>query len=310
MEVNMVRRSAVALLVVLSCARAASAADHPSFRVEASGTGRPMILIPGLASSGDTWDTTVARYRTRFTCHVLTVAGYAGVPPIDGPLLPAVRRDLAEYIRAQKLDRPIIVGHSLGGTLALTLAIEYPDLVGPLVIVDILPFLAGPNMRVKSVAEAQPAIAAMEAYMSTMTQAQWDASAKTGASVRYMVTGDAGFDTLKAWGLATDRQTLIRGLAEVYGADLREDIARIASPTLVLGTWRGVHEQLLANKIDVPKADFLKEFSAQYAKLPRLHFALHDSARHFIMWDDPMWFFDELDAFFADPAARVRSRGF
>lgn len=51
-------------------------------------------------------------------------------------------------------------------------------------------------------------------------------------------------------------------------------------------------------------------FAAQYAKLPRLHFALHDSARHFIMWDDPMWFFDELGAFFADAAARVRSRGF
>ena len=56
-----------------------------------------MILIPGLASSGATWDTSVARYRTRFTCHVLTVAGFAGVSPIDGPLLPAVRRDLAEF---------------------------------------------------------------------------------------------------------------------------------------------------------------------------------------------------------------------
>jgi len=269
-----------------------------------------MILIPGLASSGETWDTTVARYRARFACHVLTVAGFAGVPPIDGPLLPAVHRDLAEYIRAQKLDRPIIVGHSLGGTIALMLAIEFPDLVGPLVIVDILPFLAGPNMQVKTVAEAQPAIAAMEAYMSKMTQEQWEASARSGANVRYMVTGDGGFEALKAWGLATDRASLIRGLAEVYGADLRENIARIASPTLVLGTWKGVHDQLLANKIDVPKADFLKEFAAQYAKLPRLHFALHDTGRHFIMWDDPAWFFGEIDAFLADPQARVQSRGF
>jgi pimeloyl-ACP methyl ester carboxylesterase len=269
-----------------------------------------MILIPGLASSGQTWDTTVARYRTRFACHVLTVAGFAGVPPIDGPLLPAVRRDLAEYIRTQKLDRPIIVGHSLGGTLALSMAIEYPDLVGPLVIIDILPFLAGPNMQVKTATEAAPAIAAMEASMSKMTQAQWDGSARTGASVRYMVTGDAGFETLKAWGMATDRHALIRGLAEVYGADLRDDIARITVPTLVLGTWRGVHDQLLTNTIDVPKADFLKEFAAQYAKLPRLHFALHDTGRHFIMWDDPEWFFREVDAFLDDPPARVHTRGF
>ncbi|HEY7185216.1 MAG TPA: hypothetical protein VH436_01645, partial [Vicinamibacterales bacterium] len=73
---------------------------------------------------------------------------------------------------------------------------------------------------------------------------------------------------------------------------------------------RGVHDQLLTNTIDVPKADFLKEFAAQYAKLPRLHFALHDTGRHFIMWDDPEWFFREVDAFLDDPPARVHTRGF
>ena len=233
-----------------------------------------------------------------------------GRPPIDGPLLPAVRRDVVEYIRQQKLDHPIIVGHSLGGTLALSLAIEYPDLVGPLVIVDILPFLAGPLMQVKTAAEAQPLIATMEAYMAKMNQAQWEDYAKSGASTRYMVTSAADFETLVKWGMTTDRQTLIRALAEVYRADLREDIARITSPALVLGTWRGVHDQLAANKIDVPKAEFLKEFAAQFARLPRLHFALHDTARHFIMWEDPAWFFRELDAFFTDPAATVRERGF
>jgi len=165
-------------------------------------------------------------------------------------------------------------------------------------------------MQVKTASDAAPAIAAMDAYMSNMSQAQWDAYAKSGAATRYMVTAPADLETLIQWGVASDRRTLTGALAEVYRSDLRDALARIASPTLVLGTWRGVHEQLLTNTIDVPKADFLKEFAAQYAKLPRLHFALHDSARHFIMWDDPMWFFDELDAFFADPAARVRSRGF
>jgi len=42
----------------------------------------------------------------------------------------------------------------------------------------------------------------------------------------------------------------------------------------------------------------------------RLHFALHDTACHFIMWDDLMWFFNGLDAFVADPSARVQTREF
>ena len=65
-----------------------------------------MILIPGLMSSGDTWKSTVARYQDRFRCHVLTLAGFAGVPPIKDPLLATVRRELVDYIRAQRLIDP------------------------------------------------------------------------------------------------------------------------------------------------------------------------------------------------------------
>ncbi len=54
----------------------------------------------------------------------------------------------------------------------------------------------------------------------------------------------------------------------------------------------------------------LQTFDEQFRKLPRLHFAMADSSRHFIMLDDPKWLFGELDAFLADPDARVRVRGF
>jgi N-formylmaleamate deformylase len=297
-------------LLIGAAAVSFSAAEPTSFRVQVSGRGRPIIFIPGLNSSGETWDATVARYRDRFESHVLTLAGFAGVPPINSPLLATVRTQLASYIRSRGLDDPIIVGHSLGGTLALALGIDHPDLVGPLVIVDGLPFLAGPSMQVKTVAEARPAVARMEAYAATLTDEQFVTMAKSGASTRYMVTSDADAATLVRWSMASDRQTMFRALAEVYSTDLREDISKIASPVLVLGTWRGIHDQLVKAKIDIPREGFVATFRDQFAKRPRLHFAMHDSARHFIMWDDPAWFHGELDSFFADPSARVRERGF
>jgi pimeloyl-ACP methyl ester carboxylesterase len=52
---------------------------------------------------------------------VPTLAGFAGTPPIDTPLFPTVRRELAEYIREHHLDRPIVIGRSLGGMLAMAL---------------------------------------------------------------------------------------------------------------------------------------------------------------------------------------------
>lgn len=302
-----------AVLCAVATASTVMAADPPaprSFRVKVTGQGQPMILIPGFASSGDTWSTTVARYRDRFACHVLTLAGFAGVPPIDQPLLASVRTELAEYIRTQHLTRPIIVGHSLGGTLALAIAADHPDLVGPIVIVDSLPFLAGAQMQAKTLEDARPSIAAMRAYMANQTRAQYDAYVRSGGATSFMVTSPADLDIIKQWGLASDQRTAADAMADLMSLDLRDDVARIESPTLVLGTWSGLHEQLAKYGTNVPRAAFVETFATQYAKLPKLHFALSDTARHFIMFDDPRWFFEQLDAFLAAPSASVRIRGF
>lgn len=281
-----------------------------SFRVQVTGRGRPMILIPGMMSSGETWTTTVARYQDRYQCHVLTLAGFAGVPPIATPLLATVRAELAAYIRTQRLDRPIIVGHSLGGTLALALAADHPDLIGPLVIVDSLPFLAGAQFQAKTVEDAKPGVAAMRTYMTTQTPEQFQAYVKAGTATEFMVKSPADHETIKKWGLGSNQRTVADAMADLMMIDVRKEVARITSPTLVLGTWVGLHEQLKKYGVALSRADVIRTFEEQFAALPALHFAITETARHFIMFDDPKWFFSELDAFLANPALVVRDRGF
>src|SRR6185436_7714233 len=105
---------------------------HPSFAVRVVGSGRPMILIPGLACPGDVWDGALAHWSSRYRMHVLTIAGFAGQSSIEPPLLDTVRRDLLRYLAEQGLDRPVVVGHSLGGFLAWWLAATVPESVGPI----------------------------------------------------------------------------------------------------------------------------------------------------------------------------------
>jgi hypothetical protein len=57
-------------LILFSLTLACGLWAQDPFQVKVTGHGRPVILIPGLSSSGETWDTTVARYQDRFQCHV------------------------------------------------------------------------------------------------------------------------------------------------------------------------------------------------------------------------------------------------
>src|SRR5471032_1491919 len=136
---------ASSLLLAYTPARAAA---HPAFHVDVTGEGAPIILIPGLSSPGAVWDGTVQHLcvQQRHQCHVLSLAGFAGTPPIAEPLLPAVEQQLSDYIAANHFDHPIVIGHSMGGFLGMKLAADHPDQVGRLVIVDTLPALAAIQM--------------------------------------------------------------------------------------------------------------------------------------------------------------------
>jgi pimeloyl-ACP methyl ester carboxylesterase len=88
----------------------AAAADHPSFKVDVTGQGAPVILIPGLGSPGEVWSGTVAHYCGKRQCHVLSLAGFAGQPAIGTPLIATVEQQLSDYIREHQLEHPVVIG--------------------------------------------------------------------------------------------------------------------------------------------------------------------------------------------------------
>jgi pimeloyl-ACP methyl ester carboxylesterase len=281
---------------LLTIALAAGLLAQAPFQVKVTGHGQPMILIPGLSSSGEVWDTTVERYKGRYECHVLTVAGFAGVPRVPAPMLDRVRDGIAEYIQQKRLDRPVIVGHSLGGFLALSLASKYPALAGKLVIVDSYPFLAAVMDPGATPAKAKEMAAPMRDRIAGETQDEYERYVKSGVGTRTMVTSESGFERIVAWGLASDRTAVGDAMYEMFAADLRDDLARIKSPALVLGSW-------IAYKEYTDRVRTQANLRGQYAKLAGVQVEVTDTARHFIMWDDPNWMFGLMDRFLGEPGA-------
>ena len=280
--------------LLLTFALATGLMAQAPFQVKVTGHGQPMILIPGLSSSGEVWETTVEHYKNQFECHVLTVAGFAGVPRVAAPMLDNVRDGIADYIRQKHLDRPVIVGHSLGGFLALALASKYPALVGRVVIVDAYPFLPAVMNPTATLASGQQIAAQMKKQMDGQTQADYERYVKSGAATRLMVTSDTDFARIVAWGLASDRTAVADAMAEMFSVDLRDDVAAIKSPTLVLGSW-------IAYKQYTDRARTEGNLRTQYTRLAGVRIEVTDTARHFIMWDDPKWMFGVMDRFLAEP---------
>ncbi len=271
------------------------------FQVKVTGHGRPMILIPGYSCPGEVWDGAVAHYQDRYEMHVFSLAGFAGLPRVPAPFLATVREGIADYIRTKKLDHPVIVGHSLGGFLALDLAARYPDLAGDLVIVDAYPMMAGVMDPAMTSEKAKEIAAQMRAGMMAQSQDTYERGVKSGLYTRAMVTKDSDLDRTIEWGLTTDRTAGADAMSELFAADLRGDLAKIKSRALVMGTWIGYKEYGATHD------GIETNMRAQYAKLAGVQIAISDTARHFIMWDDPNWMFAQMDHFFA-PAKTVSAR--
>src|ERR1700761_897796 len=128
---------------------ATTSANPPStFCVKVTGTGAPMIFLPELSVSGSVWSRIVTHFENYCQCHVVDIAGFAGQPPVEAAsLLAAVREELATYIRERELCHVVVVGHGVGGFIAMCLAADYPELVHRLVIIDSYPFYMGAGLN-------------------------------------------------------------------------------------------------------------------------------------------------------------------
>jgi pimeloyl-ACP methyl ester carboxylesterase len=276
---------------------AAHASEPESFhglKVEVVGEGRPVLMIPGLNSAGETWNETCAALQAdHMQCHIVTLPGFAGVPSAadanKDAWLADMRDRLLAYVDSRKLRHPAVMGHSLGGFLALQMAIKQPAAFDRVVIVDALAFLGAVQNPSATAESVKPMAEAMRARM----QAQDDASYRAGvsAALKGMAHDPERIETLATWGNASDRAITSEAMYEMMTTDLRGELDRIKVPTLVLGAW-AAYAQYGATKESTAAI-----YKAQYAKLAGVRIELSEGGYHFLMWDDPQWLQSQVRGF-------------
>jgi esterase len=103
------------------------------------GSGEPVIILHGLFGLSDNWVTHGKRLAEKFSVYLPDLRNHGHSPHSPTFNYPAMADDLHEFIDEHKLQNPVIIGHSMGGKVAMWFALEYPELVSKLIIVDISP---------------------------------------------------------------------------------------------------------------------------------------------------------------------------
>jgi len=276
-----------AILVAITTAIAHGA----SFSVEVSGTGKPVILIPGLGCSAEVWQETVAHLNKEgYQTHALTLAGFGATKPLPGDhFLATVREDLAAYIRDKKLDHPVIIGHSLGGFLALWIAETNPDLPGKIISVDGLPFLTALMNPAITPEGVQNVGAATRKQFTSVSDDQFQQTQKQ--YIKSMLTSPENIAREEKVSATAARSAVTEAMVEMTVTDLRPDLPKIKAPVLVLGAW-------IAYKDYGATHDSTTQlYAAQFANFPTVKLVMNDTAKHFIQLDTPDWFYNQVDQF-------------
>jgi pimeloyl-ACP methyl ester carboxylesterase len=280
---------------LLSASAPASVAATPAGRISVTvtGEGPDVILIPGLASSAHVWDATVTQLAPHYRVHAVQVAGFAGSAAnanASGPVLEPVLAVIHQYIAANRLNAPAVIGHSLGALIAMKLAIDHPADVGRLLIVDALPFaglMAGPQATQAAI---EPIAAGMRAKLLAGTQE--DFARTEPATMAKLVKSDGAAATAAiAAAAASDHRVVAQAFYDDFTTDLRPDLARITQPVTILYPWDAAH--------GFPQEAVDDMYRSAFARLPQAKLQRIDGSFHFIMIDRPLIFGRAVDAFLA-----------
>jgi len=271
----------VAAVSALLAAPATAAPLKPSrISVVIRGSGPDVILIPGLSASRGVWNGTVAAV-PGYRYHLVQVAGFAGTPAAgnaSGRVAGPVADEIARYIAASRLGRPALVGHSMGGSIALMVGARHPQVAGRVMVVDMLPSPARPF-------GVPPA--AMKP-LARLIGGEMEGADRLRRDFKSLVGRFGNSDWLES---RSDAGVVGRSLEELLSTDLGPELPRMRAPLTVVYACSA---RLVNACGPVSRA-----YISAYSKRPSTKLVRIERSGHTIMWDQPAAFQAELRRFLA-----------
>ena len=102
------------------------------------GSGKPFVILHGFLGMSDNWKTLGTQFAAQgFEVHMLDLRNHGRSTQSDEFNYQLMVRDVVEYCQDKNLTNINLLGHSMGGKVAMFLATQYPDIVEKLIVADI-----------------------------------------------------------------------------------------------------------------------------------------------------------------------------
>jgi pimeloyl-ACP methyl ester carboxylesterase len=231
-----------------------------------------MVLIHGLGGAAAEWDQIEPYLKGTFKVSRFELAGHGATQPLMDPTVVTEAKRLGEFIRTSGIAYPTLVGHGLGGMVALQYALDHPGEIHRLILLDTAPRqLAGQEQK------AQIGQALIEDYDKFV-----------GERYALMSPDDAITERILDMALRTHAASFVSLLLSSFDFDLTDRLGTLTVPMLVVGS-----EMMFPNPDDTQP--LLVQYG--YDKARSLSFKRFGKTGHYIMLEQPVMLASVLMAF-------------
>ena len=103
------------------------------------GKGHPLLILHGLYGASDNWLTIAKELSNNFTVYIIDQRNHGDSPHANSHTYQDLKEDLLEFMNDHKIEKAILLGHSMGGKTVMFFAADHPERVSSLLVVDIAP---------------------------------------------------------------------------------------------------------------------------------------------------------------------------
>jgi esterase len=248
-----------------------------------NGDGAPLVIVHGLFGQAKNWNALAKRFGENFTVHALDLRNHGNSPHLSGMTYAEMADDVAHYLAVHDLNQAAMIGHSMGGKVAMYLALTAPATLSRIIVADIAPVSYDHDFTTHLTAMADIDLASLK----SRGEADKILASHIGDSgIRAFLASNLNRSSSDGWTWQVNRHAIADSMTAITGW-----------PEMAGHQFNGPALFLAGSHSDYATPDMMPSIRQSF---PAAEYDVIAEAGHWLHAEQPDRFFDRCQKFLAD----------